>query len=265
MKVSRSGLAGKGGLAAALLVLLLPLLLAALACNFTPVAEDPGPIDETDVAHSVQTTIDAQQTSAAQVEQTVAAFPLTPPPQQDMPEPSATLAPSQEPTTAPTEVPPSATLPPPTATAAPTQSGPITLLDWKMVFWVQLNSGCKVAGTPCWRTNDNFNLHIGIAEVSLNGQDLVFIDPAWPRPFLVYWNRRNLNAPARLEIEADGNWIKARDINRDAPWMQEYVDLKAFVGQSIRVRFSVDGAWGSGVSGSDWYIQEVQIVPDFKQ
>lgn len=135
-----------------LLYLILPLFLAALACEIPGVGNETS-LQQTNVALGIQQTMNAinDATLQAQLTQVVVVNPTVP--QQNV---QATLdaqatalilqltqsaqpATSEATATVESGQPPTAT---PTTAAASLE--PVSITDWGMRFWVPLNSGCKV-------------------------------------------------------------------------------------------------------------------------
>jgi hypothetical protein len=251
-----------------LLALILPLVLASLACNIQTQQNDG--LRQTDIALSVQQTLLAQTASAltssgSKPTSAIQAASATP-------APTATQAvvPVAE---KPTEIPPSNTPPVPTpvpsntpaAQAASLDSFPIK--DWKMNFFLPINSGCKVPETGCWRMNDDYKKHFGLTELSLVSKTPLKIDPSWPRPYLVFWHRYKFENTAHIDISGDNVWSTMKILDRQKSsdsWRREAIDLAMFKGKEIVIKFGAAGIWGSGgIPGSDWFINDIQIVPNY--
>ena len=236
------------------LALLLSLLvLMALACSISTSSTAPQPTS--DIQGTINAAVAITETAQGNVQATSDTGPLatdTPPP------PAATEIPAT-PTTE-QEAQPS-----PTLGQAATAPAAITITDWSMQYFVPLTSGCKVKGASCWKSDDDYSKHFG-GQMFLTSRNGVFLDPAWPRPYLVFWHKHDLKRAASLEIRVNDDWMIVRDFTRSyGDWGQVYIDLSDYKGKEIGVRFSSDGAYGDWGSypRSMWFIQEVKVVPDF--
>jgi len=245
--------------------ILLSLLLAALACNFQAPQDDS--MRQTDVALGIQQTQLAQTASALVVEsnkptQAVVYVTATP----------AAPAPGMTPVAAtPTEAPPPAATPLPAATtAAPTGASTsqeqVAITDWRLNFFAPIGSGCKVADAGCWRMLDDFKKHYG-AELSLVSKTPVLVDASWPRPYLVFWHKYKFENKARIDVHANGTWstVLVLDGQKSSnTWKQGALNLDMFKGKEIIINFAAYGIWGSGgIKGSDWIINDVQVIPNY--
>jgi len=252
---------------AGIVAILLPLLLAALACNFQA-QEDPG-LRQTDIALGIQQTQLAQTAAALVVESNkptqavvyVTATPAAPTPGSEPVADKPTDTPLPAATAAPTNV--SATAAP---TSAPSNSEPVVLKDFRLNYFAPIGSGCKVAEVGCWRMLDDFKKHYG-AELSLVSKTPVLVDSSWPQPYLVFWHKYKFENKARIDIQADGTWSTVLVLDRQKSsnnWKQGAIKLEMFKGKEIIVNFAAYGIWGSGgIPGSDWTINDVRIVPNY--
>jgi hypothetical protein len=252
------------GRMAGIWAILVPLLLAALACNFQ-VKQDDG-LRQTDIAVGIQQTQLAQTASALVAEgskSTQAVLYVT-----------ATVGPPATPGSQPVAENPTAALPPATAapsdtptasTNTPTSQEDIVLTDWRLNFFLPVNSGCKVPDSGCWRMNDDFKKHSG-SQLSLVSKVPVKIDPSWPSPYLVFWHKYKFENKAHIDISGDSVWstIKVLDKQKSSNWKKDAISLEMFKGKEVLVNFAAYGIWGSGgIPGSDWYINDVRIVPNY--
>ena len=231
------------------LVLLLSILvLLALACSISasPTAPQPTSDIQGTINAAVAITETAQATTNAGLPPTDTAAP-----------PTATEVLATP--TAEQEAPPTST-----PSQAPTAPASLLFANWGMQFFVPLSSGCKVKDAPCWKTDDDFSKHTG-SQMILTSKDSFFIEPSWPSPYLVFWHKRDLKTPASLQISIDGNWLIVRDFTKSSgDWTHGFIELRDYKGKEIGVRFMADGVWTKGFTPrSLWYIQEVQIIPDF--
>ena len=46
----------------------------------------------------------------------------------------------------------------------------------------------------------------------MTSKEPVMIDSAWERPYLVYWNKRQLRRTGAIEIQVDGKWIGVKNL-----------------------------------------------------
>lgn len=247
----------------AIMALILPLVLATLACNFQ--TGDDQTLKETDIAISIQQTLIALTATALEAE--LLAPPATlPPAETAQPEATQTPLPTQA------EV---ATQPPlpsdtPAAAVTPTSPAPelVPVLDWGMSFWVPLNSGCTIKDALCWKMDDNYNKHLGSAYLTLSSKTPILIDESWPNPYLTFWHKYKFERTANVDLKVEGKWINVKNLSNlssGGRWIQEAINLKDYQGKEILISFTGAGIWGSGgIKGSDWFVNDVNIVPDYK-
>lgn len=258
-----------------LLYLILPLILAAAACEIPGIGNETS-LQQTNVALGIQQTMNAinDATLQTQLTQVVVVNPTVP--QQNI---QATLdaqatalilqltqsaqpATSEATATIESGQPPTAT---PTTTAASLE--PVSITDWGMRFWVPLNSGCKVDEAGCWKMNDDYDKHLGSGELILVSKTPVRISPDWPNPYLVLWHRYKFNNTAHIDLQVNGKWVTVKILNRQSSsnnWVREIIKLADYKGKEIIVRFAAAGIWGSGgIPGSSWYVNDVRVVPDY--
>jgi len=148
-----------------------------------------------------------------------------------------------------------------------TTLSPLLITDWKQGYFAQLSSGCKLPDTPCWRSDDDYQKHFGDNMV-LTSRSRIFIDPSWPRPYLAFWHKFHFEISASLSVEENGTWEDLALYNKgNQEWEQTYLDLSKFKGEEILIKFTVATArWGSfrhNPPKSEWYLQQIQIIPDY--
>ena len=239
-------------------IMLLPIVLfgAMLACEL-PFGSDQS-LQETVNAMSVQSTMIAESTNAAlQFQGTLMAGQATQFAQQ--------AAATQDLLTSPgTEAPVA-----PAVTPSPSEVPPVIIIDWSTAGWTLSKSDeCHKPGDMCW-IGPNYK-----EKCSLTSKTSVFIDPAWPRPHLVYWNRYYSEQTGNFgyiefDVEGQAGWDRRKKIGgTDDQWHQGYVDLKDFSGKNISVRFFFEPDTRTGdltyiYIRRTWYLQDVQVVPDY--
>lgn len=258
------------------LMILLPILVSLAmilsSCTFNVPAVDPSK-RQTDVARSVESTLNAEKVATYQAQQTLdAGQPIVEP--SETPNTNATIQAQQATLDAQsTSLPPQVTQPAATDTPQVTSNlplvaspEPIQILDWKMLYWFSLPNGCR-GDAPCWRTNDDYNKHLGLSPMVLTSQQSFLIDPNWPAPNLVFWNKRKNSSPATIELIIDGTPIIVKEYPKgQSDWSSDEIDLAPYKGKEISIRFAVSGKWGSGrIPGSDWYLESIQIIPNYER
>jgi hypothetical protein len=116
--------------------------------------------------------------------------------------------------------------------------------------------------------DDDYHKHLGSADLILISKNPILIDPNWPNPRLVYWHKYDFSRGATVELKIDSRWSLLKDYSKktsSGQWVMDTIDLKDYRGKNILVRFTAGGIWGSGgISGSDWFVTEVNIVPDYQ-
>ncbi len=257
------------GLRLTITLVILTLLFSILACAINLPGNAPRQ-NPTDVARSVESTINAETVATMQAQQTLETSAPVVVATED-PGVSATIQAQQATLDAQAiSLLPQATQPAITETSPATLPsgpggalGPVSIADWKMYFWVPLSSGCKLADIPCWKLADDWKTaQTSSGDGVLTSKQAVLIDPAWERPFLVFWDKRQLRRTGAIEIQVNGQWITVMDVNgTKTEWRQEAIDLQPYKGKQMIVRFISE--IGSAQQ-STWFIQDVQIIPNFK-
>jgi hypothetical protein len=252
-----------------MMLVALALTSSILACSTNLPGSTP-PRNSTDVARNVESTINAETVATLGAQETqntsgIVATPSSDPgvsatiqAQQATMDAQATSLSAQVTQPAATEILlASATLP----SGAPPDS--VSLIDWKMYFWVPLSSGCKLINIPCWKLADDWKTaQTSSGDGALTSKESVLIDPAWERPYLVFWDKRQLRRTGAIEIQVDGKWITVRNVgNTRSEWAQEAIDLQPYKGKQLIVRFISEIGY---YQQSTWFIQDVKIDPNFK-
>jgi hypothetical protein len=255
----------------ALLLLLSPLFASILACAL------PGSADEstvqTVIAQNVQATVNAEDAATLQARQTSLAVNETKLALQlegTVQAQQATLQAQETRVALEKTKPPT----PSEASATQTQEGSsktfdsVSLVNWDQNYFVPISTGCPVEDSPCWKADDDSDKHFG-GTLSLVCEDTVFIDPEWPNPYLVFWHKYDLARPANVSILFNSQWEYLKIYGKgQSNWSQDAFDLSKYKGDTILIQFSTDGrapyVWPHPAPPkNDWYIQYVQIVPDY--
>ncbi len=86
-------------------------------------------------------------------------------------------------------------------------------------------------------------------------------------PALTYWDRRSLgwSDTVYTEISTDEGFTWRPPVRSatgtDNTWRERHIDLSAFAGQKINIRFRLDGRGGSSSStGDGWYIDDIRVA-----
>ena len=96
----------------------------------------------------------------------------------------------------------------------------------------------------------------------MTSKEPVMIETAWEKPYLVFWNKRLLRRSGAVEIQVDGTWITVMNVNQtNTNWRHEEIDLQPYKGQQMIVRFRSEIGY---YQQSNWFIQDVKIIPNFK-
>ncbi len=99
----------------------------------------------------------------------------------------------------------------------------------------------------------------------LTSKQSYLVDSSWPSPYLFYWNKRRITSPASVELIIEGTPILVKEYPKgNSDWSRDAIDLSPYKGKEISIRFSVMGKWGSGVPGSEWYLENIRIVINYK-
>jgi hypothetical protein len=247
-------------------VFILPLALAALACGIQTGTDQS--LRGTDIAISIQQTLMAQTATA--LEAGLAALPATLAAPTAESQPEATTPPSPTPIVITATSEPALPTDTPTVAVPPTSPAPdaIPIVDWGMQYWAPIPNGCKEKGIPCWKMDDDYHKHLGAADLILVSKNPVLIDPSWPNPRLVFWHKYDFSRGATVELKIDSKWSVLMDLNKKSSsgqWVMDTIDLKDYRGKNIIIRYAAGGIWGSGgIAGSDWFVTDVNIVPDYQ-
>lgn len=243
-------------------ILLIPLVFAALACSFS--AGGDATLKETDIAIGIQQTLIAQTSVALE---TALAAPVTTLPASEATRPE----PTQTPPTV-VEVATQTSLPDDAPTVPATTAAPVAdvipLVDWKLQFWAPINSGCKIQEALCWKMDDNYQKHLGAADLILSSKTPFIVDPSWSNPYITFQHKYKFERVARVDLRVDGKWITVKKLTNTTSggrWVKEAINLKDYIGKSIFVNFIAQGIWGSGgIRGSDWLVNDVNIIPNYE-
>lgn len=224
-------------------------------------------LQATNVALGVQASqIAAQATELEQQKQALAFTPTQPL------EPTADLAQTEQAVQATNQsleqtrnAPPVASeTPAPVASATSPAPPPATSInDWKGQYWVILNSGCEIKDAPCWKLFDDYKTTQGQAVAYLTSEQPVLIAENWPRPYLVFLNKRALRYEAKITLVVDGTPVDVKIVPRGTvqTWVEEAIDLAAYRGKNVLVQFSCPVGMPNINS---WFIQNVQIAADYE-
>lgn len=229
------------------IVLSLVVLLPACSAPATPTVVTP--------AATAAVPVEASQPPAAT--RSPADTPLPPTATFTSAPPTSTPAPTATPTA----------LPSPTPTLAPK---PVVLEDWKWDYFKLMPYGCKDGAPKCWEgvgmvytITSSKQVGKTVRHAQSNKSYLLTktplrIDAAWPSPALVFWHKFKLTQSIFFRVQTGGVWKEVREIiDHDAPeWTRTSLDLTPYKGQEISIEISSVGSiW--------WWVQELQIVPDF--
>ncbi|MBN1146338.1 MAG: hypothetical protein JXA78_03710 [Anaerolineales bacterium] len=238
----------------------------------------PGNVDEsarqTAIAQNVQATVNAEDAATLQVRQTEIAAKETEVASQLEGTVIAQQATLQAEETALQQETQVANAPAATATQvepSPAASfEPILILDWEQSCFIPMYSGCQVADTLCWKADDNYDKHYG-GILSLVSEESIFIDPDWPSPYLAFWHQYDFQREASISVLSGDQWEYLKIYSKAKnSWIRELFDLSKYKGENLVIQFSLKGRLvnigGIGKHSepkSEWYIQEVLIIPDY--
>jgi len=86
-------------------------------------------------------------------------------------------------------------------------------------------------------------------------------------PALTYWDRRSLGWGDTIytEISTDEGFTWQPPVRQatgtDNTWRERHIDLTAYAGQRINIRFRLDGRGGSSsTTGDGWYIDDIRVA-----
>ena len=231
------------------------LILLALACGISINSAPAQPT--TDLLGTINAAVAVTETAQKDAQATAEAASTA---TSQVASPTATLIPTDSP-----EALPSLT-PSPAATAPDS----VYFKEWSMQYFVQLSGGCKVKNALCWKTDDDYSKHFGNPMI-MTSKTSVLIEPSWPSPYLVFWHKRDIKHGGSLEIGLDGKYLKVKDFSSsNSDWNRVFIKLSDYKGKELTVRFSADGmlagsgrTWSAGRQQSIWFIQEIQVIPDF--
>jgi hypothetical protein len=258
----------------AILLTLLPFVLVTLSC--TPTDKTPA-LEDTQAALDIQSTLNAEKELTLQAQQTESAAQATKLLQQDSVQ--ATVQAQQatmdvqntsiaQTAAVPVEQPTEASVQP-AATDTPTSlsspSGAVKLEDWKMTRFMPVNSGCYLPDALCWKSDDKYPFdQIGAIDPALTLREGILIDSSWPKPYLVFWQDYDFVREAQISVQVDSKW-QAINVFKTGKksWHQLAVDLSRFKGQTIIIRLSAGGMSSWTDKKNVWFVQDLQIVPNY--
>lgn len=170
---------------------------------------------------------------------------------------STSTPPASSPTPMATAVIPTTPAPTPTQEASPTPAV-ITLTEWKAVSFLHMPEGCRSNGLPCWKSNDR--AAIGYDDVTLTSQESILVDPGWSKPYLLFWHQYDLDGSANVSVKTSAGWQYLKLYSRGRKyWAQESLDLSKYKGQEIIIKFTLEPFHRV----STWFIEDIQIVPEY--
>lgn len=210
--------------------------------------------------------------------------------QPDLAEASPTIQASDTAQPAPSDTPSVTPLPPtetPTATPLPSDTPtpsltptPVILMltNWDLNGFWHAASGCLEQLSECWGDETpSPSYMVTAAEILVN--------PDWESPTLAFEQSYSFNdksvrvnlgpgngpqtytisSQGLVEIYANGIWHAKQTYRGDSKgWRSEHIDLSAYKGQKILVRFSqfIDGPRNNHiVLKVQWYIENIRITP----
>jgi hypothetical protein len=246
----------------------MPMVFAALACSFSAGGDQT--LKETDIAIGIQQTLVAQTAIALE---TSLAAPATAVPlgttASSSPEVTTPITPAL--TGLETQPVTSTDTPQATATSESTDPVAVQLTDWKLAVFAPINSGCKLDDAPCWllkMSGSGLWKSHGPTEGVLTTREPILIDPSWENPALVFWHKfESTGFGYQVNLQVNGKWsgVRQNDLNT-AGWVQEVVKLNDYKGKELNVSFlsTVVVSWLRPNLNVSWYIQDVQIVPNYQ-
>jgi hypothetical protein len=249
----------------------LPFLVSILGCALLGSADES--TVQTVVAQNVQATVNAEDAATLKARQTSLAIKET----ELALQLEGTLQAQQATLQAQATSALQETLPPTASEASVTQTEPgpkqtfepILLLNWDQNYFVPLSTGCQVADSPCWKADDDPDKHFG-GTLTLVSEDTVFIDPEWPNPYLVFWHKYDFSRSSNVAVMFKGQWEYLKVYGKgQSGWTHEALELDKYIGDTVLIQFATAGrkpyVWPHPAEPkNEWYIQEVQIVPDYE-
>jgi hypothetical protein len=140
---------------------------------------------------------------------------------------------------------------------------PVELKGWYTYNWSLVNSlySCRDTGTGCYVS---LNYHSPGWMIS---QQSVYIDPNWKSPKLVYWTKYYSEkianfAYVEIQVEGERSWSRIKTIGGTKfYWQQAEVDLSAFSGKTIVVKFHTEpNIYYRGNSGRIFFNKQLFYV-----
>jgi len=141
----------------------------------------------------------------------------------------------------------------------------IVLTKWEKSWFVEIYTDCKFPDTVCWKWENpprGYN-----AVNTLLSEENMYIDPAWNNPHLIFWHNYTLQGTFALSARVDNQWqylMVLSEKSQSHGWKKETLDLSLYKGKHILLKFSEEtGTWSLQVQPNQWYIQDIQIVPNY--
>lgn len=241
----------------------LPALIA-LACSLS---FDSPESRQTQMAVGLQSTYLAEKEATLNFQSTQNAHSPTP---GDTPLPSPGPSSTFTPTIASPEIITPTQVTTSTPEAALTSTAPpstLLLTEWSLQGFISNIKDCDDPAQPCW----------GVLQTppsAMLSSQAVYIDPAWQNPHLLFRHKYHLflkvwrGHPNQLtgyaSIKIGEKWKMLRAYTGTTNWESAALPLLDYKGVEITVRFATEYDQNWDFPGGYWYIQEVQIVPDFK-
>jgi serine/threonine protein kinase len=153
-------------------------------------------------------------------------------------------------------------------TRQPTPTSQVVMLtEWETIGFMKVSNGCNssLPQPVCWRTTGNEGTLLS---------NIVYIDPSWKHPYLVYWQKSDGKGQFSLRVQVEQTrtllTVYSNGDNNPGRWKEEYINISKFRGQKILLKYFeecevvIAFTFGPVCKSGQWYLQNIQIIPDYE-
>jgi hypothetical protein len=130
----------------------------------------------------------------------------------------------------------------PASAEALQQASAVEITNWYTHNWSLINSlySCRDTGTGCWVAQ---NYHVS---AWLMSSQSVMVDSSWKEPALTFWAkymsaRQVYFTYVEVQVDGETKWDRIKYYSGTSKyWHQETLDLSAYSGKKIKVKFQYE-------------------------
>jgi hypothetical protein len=157
------------------------------------------------------------------------------------------------------------------------QSSVVEIKNWRPYNWSLMYSiySCRNVSSDCWVSLNFYE------RAWLMSTESILIDSSWKEPQLMFWNKymskMQVNfAYIEIQVEGEKAWDRIKYYSgTNKYWHQESIDLSAYSGKKIYIKFQTEPNVKAGIYGEtgrtsrsrnpyNWqlfYLQDVTVGP----